>query len=152
MPFGLFEYLVTPFGLSNAAQTFQQMMDRTINGLQGTFSYIEPTWMILVSGLQIGKRTSSIWRHFCSFGLAINLEICVLQSQLWNILVTRFRQQVWPPRPSMLLQSKLVPPLRISSSCNIFSAWTVAPGPAPCGDLPVSLTCGVCTHIYICSM
>ncbi len=29
---------------------------------------------------------------------------------------------------------------------------SVAPGPAPCGDLPVSLTCGVCTHIYICSM
>jgi hypothetical protein len=27
--FGLFEYLFTPFGLSNGAQTFQRMMDRT---------------------------------------------------------------------------------------------------------------------------
>jgi hypothetical protein len=27
-PFGLFEYLFTPFGLSNAAQAFQCMMDR----------------------------------------------------------------------------------------------------------------------------
>jgi hypothetical protein len=26
-PFGLFEYLFTPFWLSNAAQTFQRMMD-----------------------------------------------------------------------------------------------------------------------------
>jgi hypothetical protein len=26
-PFGLFEYLFTPFGLSNPAQTFQRMMD-----------------------------------------------------------------------------------------------------------------------------
>jgi hypothetical protein len=26
-PFGLFEYLFTPFGLSNSAQTFQRMMD-----------------------------------------------------------------------------------------------------------------------------
>jgi hypothetical protein len=33
MPFGLFEYLLTPFGLSNAAQTFQQMMDRATDGL-----------------------------------------------------------------------------------------------------------------------
>ncbi len=28
-PFGLFEYLFTPFGLSNAAQTFQRMIDPT---------------------------------------------------------------------------------------------------------------------------
>ncbi len=40
-PFGLFEYLFTPFGLSNAAQTFQRMMDRTIDGLEGVFAYMD---------------------------------------------------------------------------------------------------------------
>jgi hypothetical protein len=29
-PFCLFEYLFTPFGLPNASQTFQRMMDRTV--------------------------------------------------------------------------------------------------------------------------
>jgi hypothetical protein len=37
-PFGLFEYLFTPFGLSNAAQTFQKMMDHTTDGLEGVFA------------------------------------------------------------------------------------------------------------------
>ncbi len=41
MPFGLFEYLFTSFGLSNAAQTFQRMMDRTTDGLEGVFAYID---------------------------------------------------------------------------------------------------------------
>jgi hypothetical protein len=41
IPFGLFEYLFTPFGLSNAAQTFQRMMDRTTDGLEGVFAYMD---------------------------------------------------------------------------------------------------------------
>jgi cytoskeleton-associated protein 5 len=41
MPFGLFEYLFTPFGLTNAAQTFQRMMDRTTDGFEGVFAYMD---------------------------------------------------------------------------------------------------------------
>jgi hypothetical protein len=40
----LFEYLFTPFGLSNAAQTFPGMIDRTTDGLQGRL----PMWTTLV--------------------------------------------------------------------------------------------------------
>jgi hypothetical protein len=42
-PFGLFEYLFTPLGLSNAAQTFQRMIDRTCANLEGTFPYMDVT-------------------------------------------------------------------------------------------------------------
>ncbi len=35
MPFGLFEYLFTQFGLSNVPQTFKRMMDHTKDGLEG---------------------------------------------------------------------------------------------------------------------
>jgi hypothetical protein len=41
MLFGLFEYFFTPFGFSNAAQTFQHMMDRVTDGLKGVFAYID---------------------------------------------------------------------------------------------------------------
>jgi hypothetical protein len=40
-PFGLFEYLFTLYGLSNAAQTFQRMMDSTCAGLEGAFPYMD---------------------------------------------------------------------------------------------------------------
>ncbi len=40
-PFGLFKYLFTPFGLFNTAQTFQRMMGRTTDGLEGVFVYMD---------------------------------------------------------------------------------------------------------------
>jgi hypothetical protein len=40
-PFDLFEYLVVLFGLSNAAQTFQRMMDCTTDGLEGVLAYMD---------------------------------------------------------------------------------------------------------------
>ena len=33
-PFGLFEFVRIPFGLRNAGQTFQRMMDEVLSGLQ----------------------------------------------------------------------------------------------------------------------
>jgi hypothetical protein len=42
-PFGLFEYLFTPFGLSNAAQTFQRMIDHACADLEGMFPYMDDT-------------------------------------------------------------------------------------------------------------
>ncbi len=41
MPFVLFEYLFTPFEQSNAAQTFQRMMDHTVDTLQAVFAYMD---------------------------------------------------------------------------------------------------------------
>ena len=40
-PFGLFEFLFTPFQLSNDAQTFQRTMDKTTADCEGTFVYLD---------------------------------------------------------------------------------------------------------------
>ena len=40
-PFGLFEFLCMPFGLRNAAQTFQRFMDEVLRGLHFCYVYID---------------------------------------------------------------------------------------------------------------
>jgi hypothetical protein len=74
--FGSFEYLFTSFGLSNAAQTFQRMMDCATDSLEGVFTYMDNS--------QVGSPDRQT--HLCHLeafftalaanGLAINLEKC----------------------------------------------------------------------------
>ena len=40
-PFGLFEFVRMPFGLRNAAQTFQRFMDQVLRGLPFCFVYLD---------------------------------------------------------------------------------------------------------------
>jgi hypothetical protein len=54
----LFEYLFTPFGLSNAAQTFQCMMDHVVSKLKAVFAYVDDSWICFPG--TVGKPTSFI--------------------------------------------------------------------------------------------
>ena len=40
-PFGLYEYLRTPFGLKNVAQAFQRLMDTVFQGISCVFVYLD---------------------------------------------------------------------------------------------------------------
>jgi hypothetical protein len=117
MPFGLFECLFMPFGLSNTAQTFQRMMDRTTDSLEGVFAYMfdsrvgSPdrqtylchleaffwnvclhTWPTHVWVLQTGKHTSAIWKPFSTpwppmVSPSVSENVS-LQCPLWRFLAT----------------------------------------------------------------
>jgi hypothetical protein len=87
-PFGLFEYLFTLFGLSNAAQTFQRMMDRTTDGLEGVFAYMDdssvsaPDRQTHLHHLEAG----AFFKALPANGLAIKLEKCVFATPSLEIL------------------------------------------------------------------
>ena len=46
--FGLFEFIRMPFGLRNAAQSFQRFMDEVTRGLPFVFTYIDD--LLIASG------------------------------------------------------------------------------------------------------
>ena len=45
IPFGLFDYLRMPFGLRNAAQSFQRLIDQVFRGSEFVYVYIDDVFI-----------------------------------------------------------------------------------------------------------
>jgi hypothetical protein len=86
MPFGLFKYLFTPFGLSNAAQTFWRMMDRITDGLEGVFAYMDDSRVSPPDRQTHLRHLEAFFTALAANGLAINLEKCVFATPSLEIL------------------------------------------------------------------
>uniref|UniRef100_A0A5S6QYL9 RNA-directed DNA polymerase n=1 Tax=Trichuris muris TaxID=70415 RepID=A0A5S6QYL9_TRIMR len=76
-PFGLFEYTRMPFGLKNAAQTFQRLMDTVVRGLPRVFVYIDD--ILVFSRTDDEHRTDlhAVFERLHRYGLTIRPEKCV---------------------------------------------------------------------------
>ena len=73
-PFGLFEFLRMPFGLRNAGQTFQRMMDEILAGLGFCFVYLDD---ILVASRSVEEHEvhlREVLTRLQQHGLALNAE------------------------------------------------------------------------------
>jgi hypothetical protein len=64
-------------GLSNAAQTFQHMMDRTIDGLEGVFAYMNDSRVGSPNRQTHLLHLEAFFNALATNGLLINLEKCV---------------------------------------------------------------------------
>jgi putative transposase len=110
MPFGLFEYFFTPFGLSNAAQAFQRMMDRTTDGLEGVFAYKDDSPVGFPDRQTYLLHLEDFFNALATMVSPSISKNVFLQCPLWRFLATRIRRQDWPPQPVMLLKLNLAPP------------------------------------------
>lgn len=73
-PFGLFEFLRMPFGLCNAAQSFQRFINQVISGLDFCFAYIDD---VLIASEDLDshlKHLEQVFLRFKENGLTINVS------------------------------------------------------------------------------
>ena len=73
-PFGLFEFLRMPFGLRNAAQSFQRFIDEVLRGLDFCFGYIDD---LLIASATREEHIQHVRERLAAHGLTINPAKCV---------------------------------------------------------------------------
>ena len=77
-PFGLYEFLRMPFGLKNAAQAFQRLMDGVFRGLDNVFVYLDDILVASVNAETHGRHLRVVMSRLKEAGLAVNPKKCVL--------------------------------------------------------------------------
>ena len=77
-PFGLFEFLRMPFGLRNAAQTFQRFIDQVLRGLTFCYAYIDDILIASTSREKHKMHLRQLLQRLSDHGMVINPAKCVL--------------------------------------------------------------------------
>ncbi|XP_069985550.1 uncharacterized protein [Penaeus vannamei] len=75
-PFGLFEFLRMPFGLHNAAQTFQRFINDVTRGLEGVFTYIDDILVASTSEVDHDRHLRAFFGRLQEAGVVINPGKC----------------------------------------------------------------------------
>ncbi|MBM6549273.1 reverse transcriptase domain-containing protein, partial [Streptococcus dysgalactiae] len=77
-PFGLFEFLRMPFGLSNAAQTFQRFMHEVTRGLKNVHVYLDDILVASSSPEEHTTHLRALFDRLVEHGVTINPDKCEL--------------------------------------------------------------------------
>jgi cleavage and polyadenylation specificity factor subunit 1 len=75
-PFGTFEYLRMPFGLRNAGQIFQRLMDSVLAGLPFCFVYMDDVLVASESMEHHAAHLCEVLRCLQQQGLVLNVGKC----------------------------------------------------------------------------
>ena len=99
MPFGLFEFVRMPFGLKNAAQNFQRLMDEVTQHLPGVYVYLDDVLVASASPEQHVSHLRQLFESLRWFGLVINKSKCVFGARELDFLGHRVSSQGARPLP-----------------------------------------------------
>uniref|UniRef100_A0A1X7UDL1 Reverse transcriptase domain-containing protein n=1 Tax=Amphimedon queenslandica TaxID=400682 RepID=A0A1X7UDL1_AMPQE len=76
MPFGLFVFICMPFGLRNAAQTFQQFIDEVLRVLQFVYAHIDDVLIASSSEAEHKQHLQLVFDRFTEYGVLLHLDKC----------------------------------------------------------------------------
>lgn len=76
-PFGMYEFTRMPFGLRNAAQTFQRFMDEVVRGLDFCYVYLDDILVASKSEEQHRTHLLELFQRLDSYGVSLNPAKCV---------------------------------------------------------------------------
>jgi len=108
-PFGLFEFNVMPFGLRNAAQTFQRLIDTALRGLNFCHPYIDGILIASTDHQTHEKHLRLILDRLRNFGLSINFSKCIFGVEEIDYLGYRINQHGIKPLPDRIAAIQDIP-------------------------------------------
>ncbi|GFO31282.1 Gag Pol polyprotein [Plakobranchus ocellatus] len=76
-PFGLWEFVRMPFGLKNAAQFFQRLMDGVLRDILFAFVYLDDILVASHSSQEHSQHLQRLFTLLSSNGLIINKAKCI---------------------------------------------------------------------------
>ena len=82
-PFGAFEFLTMPFGLRNAASTFQRFMDEVVRDLNFVYNYIDDILVASASPEEHVTPLRLLFKWFQKYQVRINPGKCVFGA--WSL-------------------------------------------------------------------
>ena len=98
-PFGLYEFLRMPFGLKNAAQAFQRLMDTVCRGLDSAFVYIDDILVASRDRTEHKLHLHQLFDRLREHGLVINVAKCQFGCTTIDFLGHRITQDGAIPLP-----------------------------------------------------
>ncbi|GFN87854.1 transposon ty3-g Gag-Pol polyprotein [Plakobranchus ocellatus] len=85
-PFGLWEFLRMPFGLKNAAQSFQRLMDGILRDIPFAFVYLDDILVASRSSQEHAQHLEQLFKLLSANGLVINKAKCIFGAEELDFL------------------------------------------------------------------
>ena len=110
-PFGLIEFLRMPFGLKNAAQTFQRLMDSVLRDLPFLYVYLDDILVASASKSEHLSHLRTLFEHLSEHGLIVNPAKCQFGLSAIDFLGHRVTKEGAVPLPVKVEAIRVFPQL-----------------------------------------